>query len=219
MQSPLTLLQETLSAHGVQSAKVDDRVLVEDGRLQFEADTLRHGTSSNSVTLSFEVRVFSEALPDGPIRETFASNAPTEALALSDAFSKFLLGSFHVLLESLTSHECAEKQSEIERWEREDAAWDVYSGPLLTQSNGPSTLATSYPEFMEALTSLFQQRAPIGSHWVRIFIAGYHGSIQITEALLDNEPWEEAHTLLASRQWTCAHDYQSLRHFFLVIPA
>lgn len=218
MQPPLALLQEALQMHGLEAARVGDRLSVEHGRLQFEADTQIHAASDGSVTLSLEVRAFTDALPGGPILETFANNAATEALALSGAFSKFLLGSFHVLIESLTSHECAEEQAQVERWANDGAAWDVYSGPLLTQSVGASTMATNYPDFMAALTTMFQETAPIGSHWIRVFIASYHGSVQATEVLLDNEPWEEAHALLASREWTCTHDYQSLRHFLLAIP-
>lgn len=218
MQSLLVLLHEALKLHGLEADRVGNRILIEGGRLQLEADTQRYETPDDSVTLSLEVRAFSDALPGGPILETFASNAATEALALSDAFSKFLLGSFHVLIETLTSHECTEEQTQVERWANDSAAWDIYSGPLLTQSVGASTMATTYPEFMAALTTMFQERASNGSHWIRVFIASYHGSVQAAEVLLDNEPWEEAHTLLASREWACTHDYQSLRHFLLAIP-
>jgi hypothetical protein len=218
MEDPLSMLHDALGHHGLESVKQSNRISIEGGRLEFIADTFKHETSDDSVTLSLEVTASSPLLEGRSIVETFASNAATEDRALADTFYKFLLGSFHVLIEALTSHQCDEVQAELEHWTNRETTWDAYSGPLLTQSPSASTLAPAYPEFMAELTTLFLSQASRGPHWIRVFLASYHGRVQATEVLLDNEPWEEAHALLASRDWQCTEDYQSLRHFLLVLP-
>lgn len=128
-----------------------------------------------------------------------------------------LLGTFHVLIEGLTSHSCQEEQAEIEHWTGTNSAWTVYSGPLLTNHSGDSTLCAAYPAFIAQLTSLFKAKVPSGPHWVRVFLGAYDDKVQATEVLLDNETWEQGQSLLAAQEWPCT-GVPTVRHFILALP-
>jgi hypothetical protein len=53
---------------------------------------------------------------------------------------------------------------------------------------------------------------------VRVFLGGYHSQVQASEVLLDNEVWDLAHAQLLAQQWNCSNEYQSIRHFLLMLP-
>lgn len=215
----LTQLQEALVSHGLSAVQYADFISVEGGRLELKAEVFERETSSaGTATVVLEIRAHSALLGGSPIIECFAGMGDSKDQAISNAFAKMLLGVFHVLIEALTSHSC-EDQVEIENWKRRDAAWKIFSGPLLTQYSDNSTLSDSYPEIISKLESLFAETATPGPHWIRVFVGAYHGRIQAIEVLLDNEDWEQAQPILASQGWACTEDYQSLRHFVLALPA
>ena len=153
-----------------------------------------------------------------PIIECFAGWGSSRERAVADAFNKLLLGSLHVLMDGLTRHVCDHEQTEVEHWSGADHAWQVFSGPLIQQHSGQSLLGPVYPQFMAQLTSLFESKVKPGPHWVRVFIGAYHGAVQTSEVLLDNEPWQEGLELLQAQPWTGAQEYQSVRHFLLALP-
>lgn len=215
----LTQLQEALVSHGLPAVKYADFISVEGGRLELEAEVFeREILSAGKASIVLEVRAYSAPLGGRPIIECFAGVGDSKDQAVSNAFAKMLLGVFHVLIEALTSHSC-EDQVEVESWKRQDAAWKIFSGPLLTQYSDNSTLSDSYPEVISKLDALFVEMATPGPHWIRVFVGAYHGQIQAIEVLLDNEDWGQAQSILVSQDWACTEDYQSLRHFVLALPA
>ena len=80
------------------------------------------------------------------------------------------------------------------------------------------TLGDAYPTFLAALSRRFLESAPPGPHWIRVFVACYHGQLQSTEVLIDNEPWEEGQRLLRAQPWATTQAFQSIRHFMLALP-
>ncbi|MCY1406452.1 hypothetical protein D3C76_421690 [compost metagenome] len=221
--SPLTnnitsQLKAALEAHSLGVAEHNGALSVEEGRLELEANVFDHAATSTSSTVVLEVQARSDQLAGQPIVECFAGVGESRDQAIADAFGKMLLGTFHVLIEGLTSHSCPEELAEIEHWQNDDSDWTVFSGPLLTMHSGDSTLNSTYPAFISQLTSLFVATVPPGPHWVRVFLCAYDDQVQAVEVLLDNEPWEQGQSLLAAQSWSCTPDYQSIRHFILALP-
>lgn len=168
--------------------------------------------------VSLEVLVDSPRLSGGTISEQFAGSGASRDQAIFDAFGKFQLGTFHVLLEALGDHVCSEPQAEIERWSGVSGSWNVYSGPLLTHYSTDSVLSPTYASALTLLQRAFGGVQPGKPHWLRVFIASYHGRIQAVEVLLDNEPWPEGLDALDKLQWQASEEYQAVRHFAVALP-
>lgn len=198
--------------------ELGDILSVDDGRLELQAEIFEREAPAGSHTVVLELHAYSNLLGGRSIVECFAGVGSTRDQAISDAFGKMLLGSFHVLIEALTNHACDAGQAEVEHWVGSGGSWQVFSGPLLTQHSGISTLSSTYPSFFSELNSLFIKTIPPGPHWVRVFLGSYHDQVRVGEVLLDNEPWEPGQSLLFSQNWSCANEYQSVRHFFLALP-
>lgn len=210
-------LRIALEAHALDVVENDGVLLVDGGRLELQGSVFDRDTVPGNAAVVLEVQARSGWL-DQPIIECFAGIGASRDQAIADAFGKMLLGSFHVLIEGLTRHSCQEAQAEIEHWTGVNSGWTVFSGPLLTQHAGNSTLSAIYPDFLAQLTSLFVATVPSGPHWVRVFLGAYHDKIQATEVLLDNAPWAQGQSLLTAQEWPCTHEYQSIRHFMLALP-
>jgi hypothetical protein len=212
-------LASALAAHGLAYTEHEDQILLVEGVLGIRVDAYAHSTGANGTTVRFEVRAHADALGATAIVENFAGVGETAEAALDQAFGRWLLGGFHVLLEALTPHVCAEPQAEIENWSRKGAAWRVYSGPAVTQHSGAQTLAEGYRSLIADLQASFAQSASPGPHWISVYIGAYHDKVQAFEVLLDNAPWEEGAALVRATHWSCTHDYQSIRHFVLALPS
>src|SRR5688572_4281308 len=113
-----------------------------------------------------------------------------QADAERDAFGKFLLGPFHVLLTALADHTCESQQSQWLLWHENSGDWRVGDGPLIVHGTG--TTSTAYPQFFKELEKLFLSSASRDVHWVRIFVGSFDGKQTGADALFDNEPWPEA---------------------------
>ncbi len=211
-------LKTVLESHGLSVTERGDILSVDDGRLELRAEIFDREDHAGSHTVVLELQASSDLLGGRPIVECFAGVGSSRDKAVSDAFGKMLLGSFHVIIEALTSHACDEEQAEIEHWTRSDGSWQVFSGPLLSQHSGASTLSSSYPSFISQLNSLLIKTILPGPHWIRVFLGSYHDQVQVGEVLLDNEPWEAGQSLLLSQSWSCTNEYQSIRHFVLALP-
>ncbi|MCI4569484.1 DUF6348 family protein [Lysobacter sp. CFH 32150] len=218
MEQIESLLENALLAHGIQSVCADGSFLIP-GDLRLTPLVHEMSTVPDHRTISLEILAESPRLNGGIISECFAGIASTTAEAINQAFGKFLLGTFHVLLEALSDHRCKECQAEIEHWASPSGHWTVYSGPLLSQHSSKSVLTHTYSAVLQQLQQQFERIQLSSPHWVRVFVASYHGKIQATEAVLDNEPWPEALDVINHQSWQPSDEYQAIRHFFLALPA
>ncbi|SEL80048.1 hypothetical protein SAMN05428989_2546 [Pseudoxanthomonas sp. GM95] len=212
-----SLLQRALAAHGITASAVEGVFHLQDG-LRLTPLVHEMPSRTEDFVVSLEVLAESPLLQGTVISERFAGLAADKAAAVAQAFEKFLLGVFHVMLEALSSHVCEAPQAEIERWQGVDGRWRVYSGPLLTQHSSNSVLSGSYGEALKLVQREFERGQRHGPHWVRVFIAAYHGQIQAAEVLLDNQNWTEGLGALDQISWHASEEYQAIRHFLVALP-
>ncbi|MER9405832.1 DUF6348 family protein [Mesorhizobium caraganae] len=217
-QEVLDLIHEALIAHGISAIRGQNDVRLELEHLRFEAEVFDREQSDAGHRLVLEIHVFSPLLGTQPVIESFVGLGDTREEAIFQAFGKFLIGVFHVLIESLAKHVCDNMQADIEFWQRSDASWKVYGGPVITQAAMECTLNQRYPAFYAQLEKLFSASVPPGSHFVRIFMASYEGALVGYEVLLDNETWPEGQELLVGQDWYHNEGYQALRQVILALP-
>ncbi len=203
--------------HGLPCVSHGEYCEVDGGNLWIRPDVYIKGEGEGGARLVLEIKAVSHQIGDSPILEAFAGSGATVEAAINQAFGKFLLGSFHVLIEALTSHKCETEQAEIEEWLGEDKRWTVYSGPLITQHSSDSLIGPDFPAFFAQLQNLFEKEVPSGPHWVRVVLAVMEGEVVGGEVLLNNETWEPAQRMLLEFPWKCSEEYQTLRHFMLAL--
>ena len=219
MTEILDSLYAALTAHGVGAEKFADYIVIEKTNLVLGAEIFDGRITSASASVTLEVTARSVQIDGHQIVEGFAGTGDTKEAAVANAFAKFLLGSFHVILEALADHKCGDMQAELESWNQDVFHWTLYSGPLISQHSTESTLTHSYGSFFEKLKTLYCDTVAPGPHWIRVFLGAHGGGRLGSEVSLDNEPWEEAHEVLIQHEWHFSDEYQSVRHFLLAIPS
>lgn len=218
MTEILDSLYSALTAHGVGAEKFADHIAIENTDVVLGAEIYEGRVTSTSASVTLEVKARAAQIDGHQIIEGFAGTGVTKEAAIANAFAKFLLGSFHVILEALADHKCDEMQAEVEIWSQDVFNWKLYSGPLISQHSTESILTESYVSFFEKLKALYCDTAAPGPHWIRVFLGAHGGGRLGSEVLLDNEPWEAAHDVLLQHEWHFSDEYQSVRHFMLAIP-
>ncbi|MER9521675.1 DUF6348 family protein [Mesorhizobium sp. M0614] len=217
-QEVLDLIHEALIAHGISAIRGQNDVWIGLEDLRFEAQVFDKEPSGSGRRLVLEIYVFSPLLGTQPVIESFVGLGDTREQAIFQAFGKFLIGVFHVLIEGLAEHVCENMQAEIAFWQRNDAGWKIYGGPVITQAAVECTLNRTYPAFYARLEKLFTAKVRPGSHFIRIFLASYGGALVGNEILLDNETWPEGQELLVDQDWHHGDGYQALRQVILALP-
>jgi len=212
-------IDEAFRAHGLVSRALNGFVQVEN-TLRICASTR---VSSEAIgRVQIQLNVVTEAVALGgsnPIVDRFAGIGETGNDAEKDAFSKFLIGSFHVLAESLTSHKCDSGQVEWEDWRARSTSWRVCSGPLLTQATVECKTKTQYGGVLSKIQEQFLSQAGPGPHWLRVFAGFLDGHLSASEAILDGEEWNEGQSILRQAAWMPSMGYESLRHLIVILPA
>lgn len=211
------LVQFTLEAHDIPSAIDGDIVRLTDGSdLSFEPRVFDGPPNERAKIIQLDMVVGSPRIPHRYIVESMAGIGDDQAEAEREAFGKFLVGPFHVLLTALADHACESNPAEWLTWKNSSGSWRICDGPLVF--NNTAATKTSYPEFIKQLEDLFLASVSRDVHWVRVFLASSRGQQTGGEVLLDNQPWPEAVALLTRQQWDFPQEYRSLRHFFIALP-
>jgi hypothetical protein len=214
----LRAIHEALLAHGLASEIAEDCVISQDG-LRLEPRVFPRETSAaNTSLLQLDVAIDSPLLEGGELLDSFAGMGESPEAAEKDAFHKFLIGSFHVVIEALTNHKCDHDQVEWEEWTGVAGKWRVCSGPLLTHGAPDSQLSPSYGSLLEKLTNLYSRQITPGPHWLRVFVCAMDHKLTGVEVLLDGETWDEAERVVYEHPWNYPASYQSLRHLIVALP-
>lgn len=212
------LLHSALEAHGVASSIEGGSVrLIGDAGLVLEPRMFDGPPNDHAKLIQLDIVAYSPRIAPRFIVESMAGIGSDRSTAEHDAFGKFLLGPFHVLLTALADHSCEANPAEWLKWGNGPACWRVCDGPLLIHGTGQKT--TTYPEFVEQLQELFLDTASHDVHWVRVFVASFGRKLTGADVLLDNERWAEGAALLEKWNWAFPEEYRSLRHFFVALPA
>ncbi|WP_125903065.1 DUF6348 family protein [Luteibacter rhizovicinus] len=213
------MLARALIQHGVPSHRDGSaHVLPGDLRLLLVLEDHPSTTPGNHV-VALELRAEGPRT-DGIVVSSFAAGfGEGRQIAANQAFMKMLLSAFHVFLDALTEHTCSQCESAMTRWSGNDATWTAYDGAVITQQTGSSALLDTYlTHAWPALRRLFEQTQPKGLHWIGVFVASFHNEVQTVEVLLDSNPWPDATDLLSRQPWTPGFEYESARHFVIVMP-
>jgi hypothetical protein len=211
-------------AHGLEAEIIDSHVAI-DGGLRLHPFLEGHPTVRGQVVLQLNVGIEATALGDVDLVESFGASGATELDAAREAFSRFLLGSFHVIVEALGSHRCGSDQVEWLRWSGAVGTWDVCSGNALIQAGGDesraaiASLRSVHRGALSSISELFVSTAPTGAHGVRVFIAFFNGELSECEVLLDRRAWAEAQEIVRRAPWKVPPGYVSLRQFLVALPA
>jgi hypothetical protein len=213
----LDMLHTTFAAHGLPAERTGKTLAIRDG-LVIEPRVFAREGVSGAFQVQVDFAVSSPRLGGRELLDSFAGIGGSLESAEQNAFEKFLIGSFHVLAEALTSHECDSEQVEWEEWRGAAHGWRVCSGPLLTLATREDAGIEGYPRFFGRLAELYSREVAAGAHWVRVFVGAFDGQLAGSEVLLDGAPWVPAEELLAEHDWSFPEGYASARHLLIALP-
>lgn len=222
----LDALLGACKSHGIGAERADGLVRVQDGlTLAPRVSAREPPAGSNQVQVQVDFAVQSPRLPSTPMIDSFGGLGATREAAELNAMQKFLQGSFHVIVESLTTHSCTTGPdgADAVEWEgwtgSTGAGWRACTGPLLIVATREGGRIDGFAEFFPALTDLFRERVGPGPHWMRIFLGAIDGSHVGSEVLVDGAIWTDGQQLLDAHPWTFPPGYASLRHLTIALPA
>ncbi len=210
-------LKSTCVAHGIAAEAEGLAVRIQDG-LIIEPTVVGREHPTGSIHVQADFRIRSPRLGELPLLDSFSGLGATLQDAQHDAYGKFAQGSFHVLIESLTTHPGAADRVEWEVWTGPAGAWRVCSGPLLMIATRGGARIEGYPEFFAALADRIGAALSPGPHWLRIFIGAVDGGHIGSEVVVDGGSWGAGQQLLDGHAWTYPPGYASLRHLLIALP-
>ncbi len=212
----LEMLEVALKTHDIGFRSDGRSVTIEGSDLMLEPRVFERETGNGDIIVQLDVIAYSSILGNRFINESIAGFGGSREEAEKNAFGKFLIGPFHVLVTVLANHACESNPAAWEDWGSAGASWSICEGPALIHgsNSGQEALSSFYPELRE----LFLKTQTREVHWVRTFVSSFSGKLQAFEVLLDNEPWSEAIELVAKFDWRPEETYGSIRHFLLALP-
>ncbi len=213
----LEMLRTSFTAHGLPAERDGKALALPDGLVVEPRVFSREGVSG-MFHVQVDFAIASPRLDGRELLDSFAGIGDSLESAEQNAFEKFLIGSFHVVTESLTSHPCDSDQVEWEDWKGAAHGWRVCSGPLLTLATREDAGIEGYPGFFRRLSELYSRDVAAGAHWVRVFVGAFDGQLAGSEVLLDGAPWGAAEELLAEHDWVFPEGYASARHLLIALP-
>lgn len=202
-----------LSEHGVSISRQDEQILVSEKQLILST-AIFPKPGSNATLIQLDIRLQSPLIKKQILIESFAGYGKDIEEASSQAFYKFLRGSFHVLMAIFIRPELHSIQVEWETWEADHIKWKICMGPLLTQIQDSGKL--NYGDLLDQFKEKLPSSLEYGYHWFRIFYMQNNGKKIGVESLLDNNQWQTGIDILNNWKWPDG-DY-SIRHFLFLMP-
>jgi hypothetical protein len=213
----LECLQVSFTSHGVECERSGIVIRARDG-LAIEPRVFPREAVGGTAQVQVDFAVESPRLPGLAFLDSFAGVADTQENAEINAFSKFLRGSFHVIVDALTTHTCNHDQVEWEDWSGRGHSWRVCSGPLLLIATRSGSRIEGLKEFFPRLNELFNESMAAGPHWMRVFMGALDGKRMGSEVLVDGEVWPAGQALLDAHEFTFSPGYASFRHLLIALP-
>jgi hypothetical protein len=213
----LECLQVSFTSHGVESERDGKLVRARDG-LVIEPRVFRRDTAAGAAQVQVDFAIESPRLSGIAFLDSFAGVGDTPENAEMNAFSKFLQGSFHVVVEALTTHTCDHDQVEWEDWVGAGHSWRACAGPLLMIASRAGSRIEGFQELFPRLNHLFSESMTAGPHWMRVFMGALDGKHVGSEVLVDGEVWPEGQALLDAHTFNCPPGYASFRHLLIALP-
>jgi hypothetical protein len=214
----LDFLQAAFVGHRLACERVGGVLKVQDG-LTLEPRVFPRDEVRGTAQVQVDFAVESPRLAGVPFLDSFAGVGDSPENAQQSAAGKFLQGSFHVLVEALTSHDCDAAPVEWEDWKGPVRRWRACSGPLLLVASREGARIEGFQDFFPQLNALFREQMAVGPHWLRVFLGALDGKHMGSEVLVDGEVWPAGQQLLDAQTWNYPAGYASLRHLLIALPA
>lgn len=213
-------LKTSLEEHGLSHTTVGEWLEVDQRAAHMQVQVFEKPNIGQASMVLLELQVHAAILGEAPLVETFAGFGATAEDAVRYAFVRLLEGSFHPIIEALTSHQCESGQADTEVWtglaENGTPQWQAFIGPLQPQGDAEPMVDT-YLDYFDELRALLTQTSS-NAHWLRVYLCTSANKVQAIEVLLDNQPWEAGTTLLQGIEWPKGEAFAALRHFVLAMP-
>lgn len=216
MEKPVDLmLVQAFEAHGIACRLNDEIVTLAGGSIHFFTRIARRPSNPGCAVALIEICVDAPQLDDRLLQTVFAGMGEDHDAAIGNAFTKFLLCPFHVLLSTLTGHTC---DAGSEEWHTVPGQnpWDICTSPLLTQGNSAGTVPMT--SLKEKLVALLLDGAEPEMHWADVFFAMEDGEQISRDVRRDNAPWPEGDEVVANWDWAPSQGFFSGRYFFMARP-
>ncbi len=213
----LEYLQKAFASHGLESERGGNAIRAPDG-LVIEPRVLPRSALGGTAQVQVDFAIDSPRLPGIAFLDSFSGVGDTPENAEINGFSKFLQGSFHVIAEALTTHDCGQDHVEWEDWQGSGHSWRVCTGPLLMIASRAGSRIEGFAEFFPRLNELFNETMTAGPHWMRVFLGALDGEHRGSEVLVDGEVWPAGQALLDAHVFACPPGYASLRHLLIALP-
>lgn len=213
----LEYLQVSLTSHGLPCERSGNAIHAQDG-LVIEPRVIPRDSVAGTAQVQVDFAVESPRIAGLPFLDSFAGVADTPENAEKNAFSKFLQGSFHVIAEALTTHDCGQDQVEWEAWTGAGHAWRVCTGPLLLIGSRAGSRIEGFGEFFPRLTHLFSESMNAGPHWMRVYLGALDGKQLGSEVLVDGAIWPAGQALLDAHPFAHPEGFASFRNLMIALP-
>lgn len=213
----LEYLQVSFASHGVESERSGTVIRAGDG-LAIEPRVFPREAVGGTVQVQADFAIESPRLSGVAILDSFAGVGDTPENAAMNAFSKFLQGSFHVVVDALTTHACDQDQVEWEDWAGAGHSWRVCTGPLLLIASRPGSRIEGIQELFPRLNQLFSETMSAGPHWMRVFLGALDGKHTGSEVMVDGAVWPAGQALLDAQPFDFPQGYASFRHLLIALP-
>lgn len=211
MVSLQAALEELLQAHGLNTNRYADWVLVDNAMPAIGASIVRERKTENGFIVQLDVEV--AIGEDQVIVESFGGMGVDKEEATANAFKNFVTNDFHVLLAAFWD-DAHDHQVEIDQWEIHGLRWRVIIGPYGIRSAG----GLDEPEDLVVLVDSLIRQEPLDEdlYWIRTFYSNMNAEQTIAEALLNNEVWETAQEAISKLPWPPSDTFYSVRHFLIM---
>ena len=216
MEKPVDLmLVQALEAHGIACRLKDEVVTLAGESVHFYARVALRPSNPGRAVALIEFCIAAPQLEGRLLKTVFAGMGEDRDAAIGNAFTKFLLCPFHVLLSALTGHTC---DAGSEEWHTVPGQipWDICTSPLLTQGITAGTVPMT--SLKEELVALLLEGAEPEMHWADVFFAMEDGEQISRDVRRDGAPWPEGDELIANWDWAPSQGFVSGRYFFIARP-
>ncbi len=205
-------LLELFRNHGIDVAPVGDWIVFRDRNMRAKAAIVREMKQQVGMSVQLDVRI--EIEPGRTIIESFAGVGESKDRAVANAQHNFVVNSFHVILAAFFMPE--DEQVTREEWiiggQRKLVTIGSIGmrGELLVQGEQAAAWFRQFKERLQA------KRLEPRTYWVRLYYGQMQREAIACEVLLDNEPWEEMRSEMASIAWPVGEAFYSIRVFLVI---
>lgn len=211
------MLSDAIGAHGIRFERSDEFVEVAGTGVRFWPQVEIKKTTVGSELVQLNVAVTGPKLGERTIWQSLVGFGDDIEAMEKNAFARFLMSSYHVILNTLADHRCEEDGTEWADWIGETAAWRVCDSPLVTMGAADPS-AIRYSIVHDEIKRAFLDDTAPGLHWVEVFFAFVDGKLNSGQVERDGQEWIAGAAILQRWEYAPSERYLSGRHFLIALP-